>query len=119
MKIRVDGQGTEIIFRLNDSQAAQDLYGQLPLTVNVENFGGDEKIFYPRKELRVSGARKADAKVGTLAYYAPWGDVVMFYKNFGTAAGLYELGSAVSGEGTIASLSGEVTLKKDNDDKKA
>lgn len=113
----MDGQDTGIIFRLNDSQAAQDLYGQLPLTVNVENFGGDEKIFYPRKKLRVLGAKKADAKAGTLAYYAPWGDVAIFYKNFGTATGLYELGSAVSGEGTIVSLSGEVTLRRDSDDK--
>jgi hypothetical protein len=31
----------------------------------------------------------ADARTGTLAYYAPWGDVVMFYKEFGTASGLY------------------------------
>ena len=39
--------GSEIIFELNDSTAAADLYAQLPLSVEIEDFSDNEKIFYP------------------------------------------------------------------------
>ena len=46
-QIRILCQETEIIYTLNDSQAATELYNQLPLEVPVENFSYNEKIFYP------------------------------------------------------------------------
>ncbi|WP_167332850.1 cyclophilin-like fold protein [Desulfogranum japonicum] len=51
-------------------------------------------------------------QAGTLAYYAPWGDVVMFYKKFGSASGLYELGQAVSGSENIEKISGKIEILK-------
>lgn len=112
MKLIVEVDGRTTVFELNDSRAASDLYSQLPIRISVENYGGNEKIFYPPKKLNVSGAPKADAKAGTLAYYAPWGDVVMFYKDFGSASGLYELGQAVSGAEHIKDMSGKIAIKK-------
>ena len=97
MQIRVESNGNTIVFELNDSQAACELYEQLPLSIEVEDYSTNEKIFYPTQELDVSDAPLAEAGAGTLAYYAPWGDVVMFYEDFGGAGGLYELGEAVSG----------------------
>lgn len=47
---------------------------------------------------------------GTLAYYAPWGDVVMFYGPFSPNGALYELGRAVDGVDAIARLSGEIEI---------
>ena len=112
MYIQVSANGNTALFKLNDSQAAKELYVQLPLTVEVEDFGGKEKIFYPPKKLDASGTPEADANAGSLAYYAPWGDVVMFYKKFGTARGLFELGEAVSGSEYIKDMSGKIVLTK-------
>ena len=49
--------------------------------------------------------------VGTLAYYAPWGDVVMFYGEYNENPSLYELGHVVSGEELIPDLSGSVIIE--------
>lgn len=38
------------------------------------------------QELDVSDAPEVNGEVGTLAYYAPWGDVVMFYGDFARQA---------------------------------
>ena len=115
MVINVIANGKTTVFQLNTSDAARQLYAQLPLTTKVENYSHDEKIFYPPKKLNTAGTPQADAKAGTLAYYAPWGDVVMFYGNFGSAPGLYELGHAVSGSEYIKDMSGAIRVEKGND----
>ena len=71
-----------IIYELNESLAADSLYEQLPLTVESEDFSTNEKIFYPLQELNTDEAVLAEGGSGVLAYYAPWGDVVMFYGDF-------------------------------------
>lgn len=114
MQVQVEANGNTTVFSLNDSQAARELYGQLPLTIDVENYSSDEKIFYPPEKLDVSDAPQANGVVGTLAYYAPWGDVVMFYGDFGSASGLYELGHAVSGSEFIETMSGVIEIIKSN-----
>jgi hypothetical protein len=112
MQITVKGNGNTIVYELNDSPAARDLYGQLPLSIEVENYGGNEKIYYPPKKLGTANTPLVKkAENGTLAYYAPWGDVVMFYGGFGSASGLYELGRAIKGSEHIRSLSGTITIE--------
>ena len=112
MKIRVTANNKTTVFELNNSQAAKDLYAQLPLSIKVENYSDNEKIFYPPKKLSTTDTPKADAKTGTLAYYAPWGNVVMFYGNFGSASGLYELGYAVSGSEHINTITGTIHIER-------
>ncbi|HEY9128664.1 MAG TPA: cyclophilin-like fold protein [Sulfurovum sp.] len=112
MRITVHSNGKITVFQLNNSQAAKELYDQLPLSIEVENYSHNEKIFYPPKQLNTSNTPLANAKNGTLAYYAPWGNVVMFYKDFGTASGLYELGEAVSGVEHIKNMYGTIEIKK-------
>jgi len=114
LTIIVKANGNTTVFELNTSVAARDLYAQLPLTISVEDYSHNEKIFYPPKKLDTSGTPRADARAGTLAYYAPWGDVVMFYKDFGSAAGLYELGRAISGSEHIQTMSGTIQIEKDS-----
>ena len=104
--------GTVIEYALNDSQAAADLYSQLPLTIEVEDYSTNEKIFYPPEELDTGDAPEAAGGAGVLAYYEPWGDVVMFYDDFGTASGLYELGMVTSGSENISKLSGSVLIEQ-------
>ena len=103
--------GKELVFALNDSTAASDLYDQLPLSVEVENFSNNEKIFYPPEKLNTSDAPLAEGPAGTLAHYAPWGDVAIYYGDCGGASGLYELGEAVSGSAYIADLTGKIEIE--------
>lgn len=111
-RIAVKSGKYTIVYQLNDSQAAKELYAQLPLTLKVENYSDNEKIFYPPKELKTGGTPKSKGRKGSLSYYAPWGDVVMFYEAAGSASGLYELGTVVSGENDISKLSGKITISK-------
>jgi hypothetical protein len=113
MKVHVTANSKTTVFELNNSQAAKDLYFQLPLSIKVEDYSNNEKIFYPPKKLNTTNTPQANAKSGTFAYYAPWGDVVMFYGDFGSAAGLYELGNAVSGGEHINEMTGTLRIEKD------
>ena len=112
MTMVVQNGDTQIRFALNDSPAARSLMAQLPLTLEVQPFGGNEQTFYPPQALDTAGTPAiTSAEAGTLAYYAPWGDVVLFYERFsGGSGGLYELGKAVEGDGAIRELSGTITI---------
>lgn len=104
------GSGT-VVYQLNDSAAAAALLAQLPLTVEVEDYSTNEKIFYAPEALDTVDTPLAEGGAGTLAYYAPWGDVVMFYGDYRANGSLYELGEVVSGGELIAGMSGTVTIE--------
>ena len=93
MRISVQCGGNTVVYQLNDSPAAVSLYEQLPRDLEVEDFSDNE-----------GGA-------GTLAYYAPWGDVVMFYGDYRQNSSLFELGHAVSGEEHIAGMTGTIRVE--------
>ena len=116
LRIRVETDTQSILFQLNDSPAAKSLFDQLPLTLTVENYSNNEKIFYPPEALDVTDTPLAEGPAGTLAYYEPWGDVAIFYGACGGASGLYELGEAISGAEQIESLSGEIRIEKFSED---
>lgn len=111
LRIEVQAGDTAIVFELNGSPAAQSLYDQLPLEVEISDYSTNEKIFYPPEALDTTDAPLADAGAGTLAYYAPWGDVVLFYDAYSENGSLYALGQAVEGADAIESLSGTVTIQ--------
>ena len=104
------GENT-VIYELNDGTAAASLYDQLPLTVEVEDYSTNEKIFYPAQGLDTSASPLAQSGAGTLAYYEPWGDVVFFYDDYNENPSLFELGQAVSGADLISEMAGTITLE--------
>lgn len=110
-QIAVTCGDVQVVYALNDSPAAQSLLSQLPLTVAVEDFSTNEKVFYPPQELDTSDTPLAEGGAGTLAYYAPWGDVVLFYDSFSANSSLFELGEAVSGAENIGQMSGTITVE--------
>ena len=101
----------QVVYRLNDGTAAQSLLAQLPLTVEVEDYSDNEKIFYPQTELDTTDSPLAQAGAGTLAYFAPWGDVVFFYGDYNENPGLFELGQAVSGGDLVSGMTGTITIE--------
>ncbi len=108
--IEVRSGETAVTYALEDNAAADALLAQLPLTIEIEDYSTNEKIFYPPQALDTAGAPAASSGAGVLAYYAPWGDVVLFYDGFSENASLFALGRAVSGVESIRDLTGTVTV---------
>lgn len=112
MQISVQGNGHTIVFELNDSPAARSLYSQLPMTVHIENYSTNEKIFYPPGTLELGNTPLTrGGRAGGLAYFASWGNVILYYGTYGPYSGLYDLGTAVSGSEWIGTLSGEIVIE--------
>ncbi len=92
IRLTITAQGYQFPFYLNDSSAANDLSGRCPLNVTIEDYADNEKIFYLDEPLDVSDTPLATGEAGTLCYFEPWGDVVVFYADGEPYDGLYELG---------------------------
>lgn len=98
MKIRIDVDGAVMLATLEDSAAARDFASLLPLDLKLDDYHATEKIAYLSRKLSIEGALAAiDPEVGDIAYYAPWGNLAIFYKDFGHSPGLVRLGRIQSG----------------------
>ena len=87
-----------IIGSLDDTPSVRDFVKQLPLTLELEDYGSTEKITYPPDKLTSQGAPAGiDPTIGDIAYYAPWGNLALFYKDFGYSKGLIRLGRITNG----------------------
>ena len=98
MKIRIKVEGVVIEATLEDNKTARDFVSLLPMTVTLEDYASTEKITYLPRKLSTKGAPPdRDPSVGDITYYAPWGNLALFYRDFGYATGLIRLGSIDSG----------------------
>lgn len=62
-----------------DSPAVRDFLSMLPLTLDVEELGGREKIVYLPRELDIEGSPGSDPEDGDLIYFTPWGNLGFYY----------------------------------------
>ena len=98
MKIRLALEDTVITATLTDSNTTQDFMDLLSPTATLEDYAGTEKISYLPRKLSTAGAPAgSDPSVGDIAYYAPWGNLAIFYRDAGYASGLVILGTIDSG----------------------
>ena len=111
MKISVSDGKNKIVYELNASGQSKSLYSQLPLKVQIENYSTNEKIFYPKEKLPLKNGIEGSGDSGTLAYFSPWGNIVLFYGKFSEYPGLFILGKAASGAENIKNLSGMVSVE--------
>jgi hypothetical protein len=103
MKIRLTINGKPMTATLIDSPTVRDLLGLLPLTLTLEDYASTEKIAYLPKKLSTQGAPAGiDPDVGDIAYYAPWGNLAIFYRDFGYSAGLIRMGRIDAGIDALA-----------------
>lgn len=103
-KIRIIWQGGEASATLLDNPLSGEFLKLLPLEAEFKDFGGAEKIFYPPEKLSSKGGLSADERQGDFCYYAPWGNIALFYNGFGHGPSLYVLGSLESGKESLAAM---------------
>jgi hypothetical protein len=93
MKIRLTINGKSMTATLIDNPTARDFIALLPMTLKLEDYTSTEKIAYLPKKLSTQGAPAGvDPDVGDITYYAPWGNLAIFYRDFGYSTGLIKLG---------------------------
>ena len=110
VKIRIQLEGRSVTATLGQSQAARDFLSLLPLTLTLTDFASTEKISDLPRKLSTSGAPDGTpARAGDLAYYAPWGNLAIFYRDSPYATGLVRLGSLESGIEELAGRDGDFT----------
>jgi hypothetical protein len=98
MKIRIDAGGRTLGATLDDGEAARDFASLLPLTLTLEDYASTEKIAdLPRKLSTTGEPPGTDAAAGDFSYYAPWGNLALFYEPFRYSAGLVRLGRIEAG----------------------
>lgn len=70
----------------------------LPLTLRLEDYNGTEKISDLARKLTREGAPAGfDPSAGDIAFYAPWGNLALFYRDFRYSEGLLPLGRIEAG----------------------
>lgn len=107
--ITITARGKTLTATLNNSRAAKDFLAMLPLTLTLSDYGETEKVCDLPRKLSVSGSPAGyTPKAGDLAYYAPWGNLAVFRRDFGYSDRLVKLGRLDSGW-EILNVSGEFT----------
>ncbi|CAB3883781.1 MULTISPECIES: cyclophilin-like fold protein [Achromobacter] len=94
---------------LEDNAAARDFLAQLPLTLDLQDYAATEKIAQLPTKLSTAGASAGmTPSIGDITYYAPWGNLAIFYKGFGHSAGLVKLGR-IHGDIQVLRAAGPLT----------
>jgi len=98
MKIKMTIENKIITATLYDNPTSRDFISLLPIALTFKDYAGTEKISDLPKRLSLEGAPSgSDPSVGDITYYSPWGNLALFYKDFGYASGLIILGKIDSG----------------------
>lgn len=93
MKINIKIRDQVVTATLIDSKTTQDFISLLPLTLTLEDYANTEKISNLPKKLSTEDAPPgSDPAVGDIAYYAPWGNLAIYYRDFGYSNGLVIFG---------------------------
>ena len=93
MKIRLIFNDTVLTATMYDNPTTRDFISQLPLTLELEDYNGTEKISYLPKKLSLKDAPSgSDPSIGDFAYYSPWGNLAIYYRDFSYSSGLIKLG---------------------------
>jgi hypothetical protein len=98
MKIRITVQGKSATATLSDTQASRDFASMLPLTLTLKDYAGTEKIGdLPRKLSTRGDPSGYTPSTGDISFYAPWGNLAIFYRDGRHSEGLFKLGKIYAG----------------------
>ncbi len=102
---------------LENNATARDSASLLPLTVTLQDYASTKKISDLPRRLSTDGAPAGfDPSAGDIAYYAPWGNLAILYRDFGFSTGIIKLGAIESGGAALSrpgSLRARIELVED------
>lgn len=110
LKITIGNQAVTAI--LYDNPTARSFAAQLPLRdIVLRDYNRTEKIFDPPQGLSKEGAPAGyDPAPGDIACYGPWGNIAIFYRDYGYGRGLIPVGR-IDGDGiSLFQTPGEMTV---------
>ena len=91
--IRITLNDQTLTAQLGGNSTAYDLVDQLPLTLRFRDFNGVEKIAKLPRPLTMDGAPAGDdPEINDIGYYAPSGDLVLYYGDVGYWNGIVRIG---------------------------
>lgn len=107
MKIRLVAGDRTFNATLEDSAAARDFAALLPLELTLRDYNRTEKIADLPRRLSTEGTPDGiDPEIGDITYYAPWGNLAIFYRDFGYSRGLVRLGRLERDVEALAEIDG-------------
>lgn len=97
LRIRLLINGKTLFATLEDSPAGRDFRAMLPISLTLKDFNDTEKIAnLPRRILAKGAPDGYRPLAGDLAFYVPWGNLCIFYRDFSWSAGLIRIGRITS-----------------------
>jgi hypothetical protein len=112
VNIRLTVEGRVVNATLNDSAAARDFASLLPLTLNLSDFHESERIAdLPRRLSTTDAPESDDPQAGDLAFYAPWGNLAIYYRDAPPASGVVILGHLADGGAEVLATADQVTIE--------
>lgn len=107
-RVKISFGNEEIFIRMYDNPTSRDFLKLLPLSLTMEDYSRTEKISTLPRKLTTQGAPAGcDPAVGDFTYYAPWGNLAIFYRDFGYSNSLITLGRIESGIEKLAERRGD------------
>ena len=111
MEIRILIEGTALAATLEDNAASRDFVAQLPLDLTLEDYNATEKIADLPSRLSTEGTPEGvDPDVGDVTYFAPWGNLALFYRDFRYSRGLIRLGR-IDGDLKLLERDGSIAVR--------
>lgn len=111
MKIRFTDGTNEVIVLLNDSKPSESLVAQLPFTFDFEDYAHNEKNGTVPEKLTTDKNFEAECPKGSLGYFAPWGNLCLFFEVAPAYPGQYVLGTVEGNPDDIKKLGNKVTVE--------
>jgi hypothetical protein len=109
MKIQAQIGSTVLRASMLDNQTSRDFLNLLPLTLTLNDFNAREKISDLPALLTIADSPAGFAPdAGDIAYYAPWGNLAIFYRPFGHSKGLVKLGTIDGGINALTAADGDL-----------
>lgn len=111
-RIKLTVNNEEIYVKLDNNKSSKQFLEMLPLTLNFEDYNNTEKIATLPEKLSTEDAPSGyDPQIGDFSYYAPWGNLSIFYKDFRYSNSLVKLGTFESGIEKLENINEDFTVK--------
>jgi hypothetical protein len=105
MTLKITLGSTVLRATLSDNDTARAFAAMLPMTLTLKDYHGIEKISDLPDRLATGDAPSGiDPEIGDITYYAPWGNLAIFYNDFSWSRGLVHIGNITNGIEALAAF---------------